>query len=62
MNKRLFALALVLCLVLLAMMATPHKVKACSGGDCGCYSNETECEAECNGNIYCINLGLVRCQ
>jgi hypothetical protein len=36
----------VLFLVVFAMVAAPHKVKACSGDDCGC-TLPANCEAAC---------------
>ncbi len=47
MAKKLFAMVAMLGLVLMATLANPQKVRACSGNDCGCDTIQAQCDAAC---------------
>jgi hypothetical protein len=47
MRTKLVSLSIMLCLVVLAIVGAPKTASACSGDDCGCGTQLSECMAEC---------------
>jgi len=53
-RKRILYVGIMLCLVLAALAAGPHRVAACSGEECGCGEASDVCFAECAAIQNCL--------